>query len=349
MNVNRLINPASFKSLAPARANSTLRVMNGPNTALRPALVDGFPTLNSKLKSILVPLDGSAFAERAIPLALGLAEQNGAVLNLVHVFVPADVLEPYEALHFGDALKSLKDDKHRYLAELVDRIRATASALVASRVIDGRDVPLSLDKIPGLDADLIVMATHGRGTLGRFWSGSVTHSLLQRMTVPVILVPSTEDPVAFTAKTIDHILLPFDGAEVSEKVLKSFMDLGIFPAARHSLLHVVPLVPRHVAHGYTIRTDWMSSRRNWTAGMQYLHPLARTLRADNRRVHTKVVSSDEPIGQVVLRTAEEDDVGLIAVTYQRQWLLARLLWPNTSEYLFRNSSRPIMFVPSERR
>ena len=46
--------------------------------------------------------------------------------------------------------------------------------------------------------------------------------------------------------------------------------------------------------------------------MQYLHPLARSLRVDGRHVHTKVVSSDEPFGQVALRCAEQDDVGLIA-------------------------------------
>jgi nucleotide-binding universal stress UspA family protein len=347
MNVNRFTKSASFKSLAPARANSTLRIMAEPSIAVRRALVDGFPTRDSKVKSILVPLDGSAFAERAIPLALGLAEQSGAVLNLVHVFVPAEVLEPYETLHFVDTLESLKDDKHRYLVELVDKIAATSSAFVASRVIDGRAVPPSLDKVPGLDADLVVMATHGRGTLGRFWSGSVAHSLLQRMTVPVILVPGTEDPVAFNAKTVDHVLLPFDGAEASEKVLKPFMDLGIFHAARHSLLHVVPLVAKHVVRGYALRTDWVPSRRNWIAGMQYLHPFARSLRIDGRHVHTKVVSSDEPFGQVALRCAEQDDVGLTAIAYRRQRPLTRLLWPNTSEYLFQNSSRPIMFLPSD--
>jgi nucleotide-binding universal stress UspA family protein len=163
----------------------------------------------------------------------------------------------------------------------------------------------------------------------------------------VILVPGAKNPVTFSAKTVDHVLLPLDGTEVSEKVLKPLIDLGIYPAARHSLLHVVPLVPKHVAHGYTIRTDWVSSRRNWTAGMQYVHLLARTLRADNRRVHTKVVSSDEPLWQVALRFAEQDDVGLIAIAYRRQWPLARLLWPNTSEHLFRNTLRPIMLVPSE--
>jgi nucleotide-binding universal stress UspA family protein len=309
--------------------------------------VDRFPTLDSNLKSILVPLDGSAYAERALPLALGLAEQSGAVLNLVHVFVAADILEPYEALHFGDALGSLKNDKHRYLAELVDKLAATSSAFVASRVIDGRAVPPSLDKVPGLDADLVVMATRGRGTLGRFWSGSVAHSLLQRMTVPVILVPGTEDPVAFHAKTVDHVLLPLDGAEASEKVLKPFMDLGVFAAARHSLLHGVPLIPKHVVRGYALRTDWVPSRRNWIKGMRYLHPLARSLQVNGRHVHTKVVSSDEPLWQVARRCAEQDDVGLIAIAYRRQWPLARLLWPNTSEYLFRKSSRPIMFLPCE--
>jgi nucleotide-binding universal stress UspA family protein len=348
MNVNRLTKSASFKTLAPARASSTLRTMTRPSTTVRPELVDGFPTRDSKVKSILVPLDGSAFAERAIPLALGIAEQSGAVINLVHVIVPAEVLDPYDALYSADvSLKWLKLNKHQYLTYVVDRIAATSSAFVASRIIDGRAVPPSIDTVPGLDADLVVMATHGRGALGRFWSGSVAHSLLQRMTVPVILVPGTEDPVTFNTKTIDHILLPLDGAEVSEKVLKPFMDLGIFPAARHSLLHVVPLVPKHVVRGYALRTDWVPSRGNWIRGMQYLHPLARSLRVNGRHVHTKVVSSLEPFGQVALRSAELDDVGLIAIDYRRQRPLARLLWPNTSEYLFRNTPRPIMFVPSE--
>ena len=48
MNVNRLANSASFKSLAPAKANSTLRIMNGPSSAVRPALVDEFPRIRFK-------------------------------------------------------------------------------------------------------------------------------------------------------------------------------------------------------------------------------------------------------------------------------------------------------------
>jgi nucleotide-binding universal stress UspA family protein len=343
MKINRLANFASFESLSPISASDALRVMNGTSSAV---LVDGFRPSDSRIKSILVPLDGSSFAEQAIPLAIGIAEQSGAVLNLVHVIVPAEILEPYGALYSAAvSINSLKRDKRRYLANVVDIIATTSSVFVASRIIDGRAVPLSLDEIPGLDADLVVMATHGRGTLGRFWSGSVTHPSLQRMSVPVILVRGTEEPVTYSAKTVNHVLLPLDGTEQSERVLKPLLDLGIFPAARHSLLHAVPLVPKHVVRGYALHTDWTPSRGGWIAGIQYLNTLARSLRAHDRRVHTKVVSSDEPFGQVVLRSAEQDDVGLIAIAYRRQWPLTRLLWPNTSEYLFRNSACPVMFVP----
>jgi nucleotide-binding universal stress UspA family protein len=218
---------------------------------------------------------------------------------------------------------------------------------MTSRVIDGRAVSPSLDVLPGLDADLIVMATHGRGSLARFFSGSVAHSLLQRVSVPLILVRGRNEPVNFGAHTIKHVLLPLDGANGSEKVLDPILDLGMFPTARNTLLHVVPLEPKHVVKGYALRTDWVPSRKRWITGMQYLQPFARKLIEGGRRVHTKVVSSDEPLWQVVLRYAAKDDVGLIAVAYRPQWPIARFLWPNKSEYLFRNSSRPIMFVPSE--
>jgi len=281
-------------------------------------------------------------------MAVAIAEQTGAVLNLVHVIVPAEMLDPYDALYFADvSLKSLKREKNQYLESVIDKIADASSAFVASRVIDGRAISASLNGVPGLNADLVVMATHGRDTLGRFWSGSVAHSLLRRMTVPVIVVRGSEHPMTFGAEPVNHVLLPFDGSEAPEKVIQPIMKLGVFPSARHSLLHVVPLVPKHVARNYAIHTDWVPSRRRWTAGMQYLYPLARTLRANGRTVHTKVVSSDEPFWQVVLRCAEKDNVGLIAVDYRRQTSLARLFWPNTSEYLFRNSFRPVMFMPRE--
>jgi nucleotide-binding universal stress UspA family protein len=125
------------------------------------------------------------------------------------------------------------------------------------------------------------------------------------------------------------------------------LNLGLFPDARHTLMHVVSLEPKYVVQDYALRTEWLPSRRRWISGTQYLHPFARTLQEHGRRVHTKVVSSDEPVGQVVLRTADQVEAGLIALTYSRQRPIRRLLWSSRAEYLFQNSARPLMFVPEK--
>jgi nucleotide-binding universal stress UspA family protein len=347
MKTNRLNNLTVPESLTPPKLTSSLRVFDAPSGVQRPSLFDDFRASGHRIKSIIVPLDGSAFAEQAIPLALGIAEQCGAVLHLVHVFVAVDVLDPYDALHFPDvSLAGLKRDKHRYLADVVQQISAKSSVFTTSRVIDGRAVSPSLD-VPGLDADLIVMATHGRGAFARFWSGSVAHSLLQRISVPLIFVRGDNEPVTFGAQTVSQVLLSLDGVKGSEKVLDPLLDLGIFPNAQTTLLHVVPLKPKHVVKDYALRTEWVPSRRRWIAGMQYLQPFARMLQENGRRVHTNVVSSDEPTAQVVLRYANQLEIGLIALAYHRQGSLKRLLWPSCAEYLFRKSTRPVMFVPVE--
>lgn len=346
MNTSRLTNLPAMKRFAPAMATLPLRVFNTGTEVQRPTLEDNLRTTDKQVRNILVPLDGSAFAEHAIPLALGIAEQCDAVVHLVHVVAAAELLDPYDTLYFADAsLTSIKRDKQKYLAAVIERVSAKSSALIASHVIDGRTVPPSLNELPGLNADLMVMATHGRGVLGRFWHGSVAHSILQRVSSPLIVVPGNDGPVNLETETINHVLLSLDGAEDSENVVDCLLRLGLFSDAKYTLMHVVPLEPKYVVQDYALHTEWVPSRRHWISGTQYLHPFARTLQENSRRVHTKVVSSDEPVGQVVLRAADQVEAGLVTVSYRRQWPITRLLWPSCAEYLFQNSARPLLFVP----
>jgi nucleotide-binding universal stress UspA family protein len=346
MKTNRFLHLSPLERPATTKAAPTLRFSHARSSVQKPALSEDRRTAGRPVKSVLVPLDGSTFAEQAIPLALGIAEQCGAVLHLVHVIVPVEVLDPYDALYFADeSLAALKRDKHRYLAEISRQISANSSVLVAAHVVDGRAVPPTLDAIPGLNTDLVVMATHGRGVAGRFWWGSVAHSVLRRLSVPVILVRGDNEGAKLASRTIDHVLLPLSGAKASEKVLDPILGLGMFSTARHTLLHVVPREPKHIVQDYALRTEWIPSRRHWVTGMQYLQPWVRSLSDRGRDVRAKVVSSDEPIGQLILRSAERADARLIAVAYRKRWRAARLLWPTCTDYLYRNSSIPLMFVP----
>jgi nucleotide-binding universal stress UspA family protein len=343
MNTNRLFNPLSSNVLASPKANSMLRVSNGGESATRLSLLDNSRTFGNRIRDIVVPLDGSTFAEHAIPLALGIAEQCGSALQLVHAEVPVDLSDT------DSALTALKREKKRYLADIVQQLSAKTSAFVSSRTIDGRAVSQTLKEADKINADLIVMATHGRGAIGRFWWGSFAHSLLQQVSIPVILIHGRNAPAVFKPKSVNHVLLPLDGEKTSEKVIDPLLDFNVFPTARHTLLQVVRLEPKYVLSDYALRTEWVPSRRRWIAGMQYLHPLATSLRDHGRRVHTKVLSCDEPVGEVILRCAEQADVDLITIGYRRRSRLSRLLRPSVSEYLFRTSTCPLMFVPAEDR
>src|SRR5688572_30304013 len=209
MNTSRLFNPLSLDVLASPKASSMLRVSNERKSARRPALSGARQAFGNPIRSIVVPLDGSAFAEHAIPLALGIAEQCGAAVQLVHAVVPVNVPDA------DSALTALKREKKKYLADVVQQLSAKTSMHVSSRTIDGRAVSQTLHEAGKINADLIVMATHGRGAVGRFWWGSFAHWLLQLVSIPVILVRGSSAPAIFKPKRINHVLLPLDGEKIS--------------------------------------------------------------------------------------------------------------------------------------
>jgi nucleotide-binding universal stress UspA family protein len=298
-------------------------------------------------RNIVVPLDETNFAEHALPMALGIAEEFGAVLHLVHVFVPTDELDPYDALYYpGASISSLKRRKTKYLSEAVGRISKATSAFVSGRLVDGRGVPEALNSLSGITPDLIIMATHGRTAFGRLWWGGVAHSLLRASDVPLILVRGNNERPSYEARRVKHVVLPVSGDEAPRKALDSLTEVGVFQTARHTLLHIVPREPKLVIREGALRTEWAPSHENWAAGMRYLRPLARSLRDSGRHVHTRVVSSDEITGPTLLRCAEESNADMIALPHRRRGAFRRLVWPGTTEYLFHNADRPLMFIPT---
>ena len=116
---------------------------------------------------ILVPLDGSAFSEAALPYAIGLARKTRGQVRLLSVHDEGWSLVDGE---WGGALRA----RARYLDEQRDR----AGHFVSDVTTAGREGAVAeqiLSEADDFGADLIVMATHGRGPVGRFWLGSVAH------------------------------------------------------------------------------------------------------------------------------------------------------------------------------
>jgi nucleotide-binding universal stress UspA family protein len=139
-------------------------------------------------RRIVVPLDGSALAEQAVPHAEALGQLTGAPLHLVRVL---------DSTQFGsfDGTKArqlwLNNERsvaRNYLERLEQNLRDRQLTVTVEYRLGSPAQELLAILHPG---DLLVMTTHGRSGVARWLLGSVAEAVVRRATVPVLLVRAT--------------------------------------------------------------------------------------------------------------------------------------------------------------
>ena len=152
-------------------------------------------------KTIVIPLDGSALAEHAVPHGIALAKAFHGKVVLVRAYDPLASLAPGVAgIHGGVTSAELIEateaayarEAERYLEKQADRIRASGLE-VETVAVRGLITASLVDVIEAQPAALVVMTTRGHGGLKRFVLGSVTDALLHRLETPVLVVPNRPD------------------------------------------------------------------------------------------------------------------------------------------------------------
>jgi len=143
-------------------------------------------------KHIVVPLDGSGFAEAALPYALEMAAQFDSDITLLRVVMPPRVGEGALSPESANYVIRMRDDLYK---EAIDYLQHQKGSLrqqnyrVHYQVVESEDVAAEIiSAVRGADADTIVMCTHGRGGLSRWLFGSVATRLLQSAHVPVLVI-----------------------------------------------------------------------------------------------------------------------------------------------------------------
>ena len=140
-------------------------------------------------KKILVPLDGSELAKKALDHAEKLAKTFDAEIILFQVV-------PFMPIYYGSpelVMPLIVDDKQkeaaeRYLTNLAEEIK-TRGHKVTAMVKTGQQVAVEIiDFAKESGVDLIVMCTHGRSGITLWVLGSVAHKVLTRAETPILLV-----------------------------------------------------------------------------------------------------------------------------------------------------------------
>jgi len=148
---------------------------------------------------LLVPVDGSAGAEAALPHVRALAEKFGSRITIMRVTVaPETVIAETSSGGTGapDAaplidpmplVEAEQDEATSYLDHLAETLRG-AGLQVTTEAPEGSPAHKIVDRARELSADLIVMSTHARGGFGRLVFGSVGDSVLRHASCPVLLI-----------------------------------------------------------------------------------------------------------------------------------------------------------------
>ncbi len=144
-------------------------------------------------KHILIPLDGSNIAEKAVPAAVELASKFHSQLTIVHVLTNLPQILQDEEKDHDDLFDRVHDTAHesaeKYLQEQKEKLLAQGVPVVHYQVVDGRSPADAILSVAELQrADSIVMSTHGRSGINRWVFGSVAEKVLRGANVPVVLV-----------------------------------------------------------------------------------------------------------------------------------------------------------------
>ena len=146
--------------------------------------------LTKPTAEVIVPLDGSKEAERALPMAQTLARAYGQLLLLVRAISPAPIVGtgiPYP-IEIHTQEDDARDARH-YLHDLRRRIATTTELTVESMVLSGDPATELAHLAAEHHGSLLVMTTHGRGRVARFLLGSVATELLRQAETPLVIIP----------------------------------------------------------------------------------------------------------------------------------------------------------------
>lgn len=322
---------------------------------------------------ILVPLDGSSGAERALPVAANLARQARGSLVLLHVVPELHVSSNSRA---DSSLLNEKDDRDaeiRRIETLEQAMTEAASYLALLPTMYAKDLaglPVEMDIAFGAPApafsstahleqvDLVVVCSHKEAALGRWGLESVARQVMRQSSVPVLILNEYEQemPVLDGAHPL-RVLVPLDGSLFAEAALNPALQLlaqGAGTGQRElCLLHVVDLLAGDGTGEEETHMSPFASRQARQSALHYLQAVAARLQRDSAgrsavRI-TCLVTSGVDIARAILQQERAGDsehapVSLIALATHGREGVQRQSLGSIAERLSDITTTPLLTV-----
>lgn len=304
---------------------------------------------------VLTPIDGSERALAAVPWAARLAGPQGTVVLLRVLPAQPGHRAPRTAESDDDGVRRAQAAwADAAQAELDEAAQAhdELGVTVERSVVTGEPDEEIVAAAGRRGADLIAMASHGRGAIGRAIFGSVADRVARTATVPVLIVRAPDEDARHVA-TITRLLVPLDGSEIAERALPVAIDLARrLKIPMHVVRAIDPVTTIPVARGVygavpTVSaeiTDRLWQEAEAEAQATVADALTR-LRAEGI-VASGAVLNGSPFFAISEITQQGD---LIVLTSHGHGGVRRWLLGSVAEKLVREAPVPVLLVPAAER
>ena len=290
-------------------------------------------------RSILLPLDGSLTSEQALPYAAALARRSGATLQLAYVHMPLLLAEG--AMYLGTPDVQLWEEERKYLVGIVDRLKKAGVEKASGHILEGPIAKTLQDQALADHCDLVVMTTHGRGPLSRFWLGSVADQLVHRLTLPLLLIRTTEEaPLPSGEPTIRDVLVALDGSPASEQILEPAGELAKILGASCTLMRVLPAVAPPNVEDLPEAAVALADKLRIEAHV-YLKRLATSLHDRGIASRTRIVANVSPV-EAILHESASGEYGMLALETHGRSGLPRLFLGSVADKVVRGATIPVL-------
>ena len=201
--------------------------------------------MNHFPNKILLAADGSENTAQATKAAVDVSRMRGSEIHLIHVW--HDVRTP----HAHAFVKSeLRRQGREILEKEVKRIGEMGGTVTRSHLREGRTFVEVIKLSDELDADLLLVGSHGYRGVRRMLMGSQSEDIVHHAHRPVLVVRRGEDvwPPA-------RIAVGDDFSEDARKAAESAANLGKLFGAQMLLLHAVPRLPHASSEAVEAKLD----------------------------------------------------------------------------------------------
>ena len=299
-----------------------------------------------QVKRILFPTDFSEPSQCALQHAVQLAKKFNAELILTHVRTPYADDPNRPEYHFFD--------EGRYSAFVTEELNRTSEGIRSGslvRTIVGRDVSPAngILRIGDENAvDLIVMGTHGRSGLGRFFLGSVAEKVVRHAKVPVLTVSSKREHYR-DRPSYRRILASYDFSAHSKEAACRARDLAAVYGARLSILYVIE---QEIHPGYydiwkvSVKSEMpqiVQEARKSLLSVLGEHGL------DDVEVFVEVGQGDGRVHTDITKFAGDHDIDLIVMGTYGLSGIEHMLLGSTTERVIRIAPCPVLTFHLPRR